>query len=66
MIIEGNFFVVFFFSLIVSFIIFYIFKKNHILIDKTFFSAHKKLINSPLRSPPLCGGLIILICSLFF
>ena len=66
MIIEGNFFVVFFFSLIVSFIIFYIFKKNHILIDKTFFSAHKKLINSPLRSPPLCGGLIIFICSLFF
>ena len=66
MIIEGNFFVVFFFSLFVSFIIFYIFKKNHILIDKTFFSAHKKLINSPLRSPPLCGGLIIFICSLFF
>ena len=66
MIIERNFFVVFFFSLIVSFIIFYIFKKNHILIDKTFFSAHKKLINSPLRSPPLCGGLIIFICSLFF
>jgi UDP-N-acetylmuramyl pentapeptide phosphotransferase/UDP-N-acetylglucosamine-1-phosphate transferase len=66
MIIEENFFVVFFFSLIVSFIIFYIFKKNHILIDKTFFSAHKKLINSPLRSPPLCGGLIIFICSLFF
>ena len=66
MIIENNFFVIFFFSIITSVGILYIFKKNHILIDKTFFSKHKKLINSSLKSPPLCGGLIIFICSLFF
>ena len=66
MIIENNFFVIFFFSIITSVATLYIFKKNHILIDKTLFSNHKKLINSPLKSPPLCGGLIIFICSLLF
>ena len=66
MIIENNFLIIFFFSIIISFIVLYIFKKNHILIDKTVFSTHKKLTNSPLKSPPLCGGLIIFICSLLF
>jgi len=66
MMIEENFFLIFFLSIIISITILYIFKKNQILIDKTFFSTHKKLLNSPLKSPPLCGGLIIFICSLLF
>ena len=64
--IEVNFFFIFFFSIIISFLILYIFNKNELLIDKTFFSTHKKLLNSTLKSPPLCGGLIIFICSLLF
>ena len=63
---ELNFFLIFSFSLIIACSIFYIFKKNHILIDKTFFSRHKKLINSSLQPTPLCGGLIIFICVVFF
>jgi len=66
MIICNNFFLILFFRIITSVTILYIFKKNHILIDKKLFSNHKKLINSPLKSPPLCGGLIIFICSLLF
>jgi len=66
MMFEKNFFLVFFFSTIISTIILYIFKKNNLLIDRTSFSAHKKLINSTLKSPPLCGGFIMFICSVIF
>ena len=66
MMFEKNFFLVFFFSTIISTIILYIFKKNNLLIDRTSFSAHKKLINSTLKSPPLCGGFIVFICSVIF
>ena len=55
MILEINPFLIFFYSTIISIVIFYIFKKKHILIDQTFISTHKKLINSPIKSIPLCG-----------
>ncbi|MDA9687569.1 hypothetical protein N9U10_00480 [Candidatus Pelagibacter sp.] len=66
MILEINPFLIFFYSTIISIVIFYIFKKKHILIDQTFISTHKKLINSPIKSIPLCGGIIIFICSILF
>ena len=53
-------------SFLLSYLILYVFKKKNILIDKVFYSKHKQLINASLKSPPLCGGIIIFICSIFF
>jgi UDP-N-acetylmuramyl pentapeptide phosphotransferase/UDP-N-acetylglucosamine-1-phosphate transferase len=44
----------------------YFFNKNNILIDQIFYSDHKKLKNNSLKSPSLCGGIIIFICSVLF
>jgi UDP-N-acetylmuramyl pentapeptide phosphotransferase/UDP-N-acetylglucosamine-1-phosphate transferase len=63
---EVNPLLIFFYSTIISVVIFYIFKKKNILIDQTLISTHKKLINSRIKSIPLCGGIIIFICSILF
>ena len=49
-----------------SSIIIYIFNKNNILIDQINFSKHKRLTRNSLKSPPLCGGILIFICSVLF
>ena len=49
-----------------SSLIIYIFKKNNILIDQVTFSKHKRLTRNTLKSPPLCGGVLIFICSVLF
>ncbi len=63
---EDNLFLISFYSIIISIVVFYIFKKNEILIDKAFLSNHKKLINSSIKKIPTCGGIIIFICSAVF
>ena len=63
---EDNLFLISFYSTIISTIVFYIFKKKEILIDKTSLSKHKKLINSSTGTIPSCGGIIIFICSAVF
>ena len=50
----------------ISTVIIYIFNKNNILIDKISSSKHKNLQENTKNLPPLCGGLIILICSVLF
>ena len=50
----------------VSFFFKYILEKKKILLDETSYSKHKKLIFSISKKPPLCGGVILFICSLFF
>jgi UDP-N-acetylmuramyl pentapeptide phosphotransferase/UDP-N-acetylglucosamine-1-phosphate transferase len=49
----------------ISFCVSYIFNKKKILIDNKSYSKHKKIIKNSLISPPLCGGIILYICSLF-
>ena len=49
-----------------SSVIIYIFNKNNILIDQVNFSKHKRLTGNLLKSPPLCGGILIFICSVLF
>ena len=49
-----------------SLIIIYIFNKNNILIDQVNFSKHKQLTTNLPKSPPLCGGILIFICSILF
>ena len=49
-----------------SLIIIYIFNKNNILIDQVNFSTHKQLTGNLPKSPPLCGGILIFICSVLF
>jgi len=49
-----------------SSIIIYIFNKNNILIDQVNFSKHKRLTRNLPKSPPLCGGILIFVCSVLF
>ena len=49
-----------------SLIIIYIFNKNNILIDQVNFSKHKQLTTNLPKSPPLCGGILIFVCSVLF
>ena len=49
-----------------SSLVIYIFNKNNILIDQVSFSKHKRLIKNSFKSPPLCGGILIFICSVLF
>lgn len=49
-----------------SLIIIYIFNKNNILIDQVNFSKHKRLTINLAKSPPLCGGILIFVCSVLF
>ena len=53
-------------TIFLSLIIIYIFNKNNILIDKVNFSKHKRLTRNLAKSPPLCGGILIFICSILF
>jgi UDP-N-acetylmuramyl pentapeptide phosphotransferase/UDP-N-acetylglucosamine-1-phosphate transferase len=62
---DNFFYVIFTTFLLTSFII-YVFNKNNILIDQVSYSAHKKLKEQYLKSPSLCGGIIIYICSILF
>ena len=67
MIEPNNFYLTILFSSIISFIIFYIFKKNEFLLDKVTYSKHKQLLNQNNKIKPiLCGGVVIYLCSLFF
>ena len=49
-----------------SSLVIYIFNKNNILIDQVIYSKHKNLTGSLLKSPPLCGGILIFIYSVLF
>ena len=49
-----------------SLIVIYIFNKNNILIDQVNFSKHKQLTTNLPKTPPLCGGILIFICSILF
>lgn len=53
-------------SLIISCFVLYLFTKKKLLVDNKNYSRHKKLIKNINDSPPLCGGIIIFICSLIF
>jgi len=53
-------------SFFISLICVYIFRKEKILLDQVNYSKHKKLIFTSSTKAPLCGGIIIFICSLFF
>mgnify|MGYP005995939989 CR=1 FL=1 len=53
-------------SLIITYLISLFFIKNKLLIDNKSYSEHKQLIQNINNSPPLCGGIIIFICSLLF
>ena len=62
----GNIYFIIFITLLLSFLISYLFNKKSILIDKVSHSEHKKLTKNSLRSPSLCGGIIIFISSVLF
>ena len=49
-----------------SSLVIYIFNKNNILIDQATYSKHKNLTGNLLKSPPLCGGILIFIYSVLF
>jgi len=66
MAIVDNLFYIFSASLFISLITIFIFNKKNILIDQVSFSKHKNLVKRIKKSPPLCGGIIILICSILF
>jgi UDP-N-acetylmuramyl pentapeptide phosphotransferase/UDP-N-acetylglucosamine-1-phosphate transferase len=66
MIQVDNFFLVAITSLVITYFFLYFFTKNKILIDDKTYSNHKKLIHNIHKSPPLCGGIIIFTCALFF
>ncbi len=53
-------------SLLITILCIYFFKKKKIFLDEISYSNHKELILANLNRPPLCGGIIIFICSLFF
>ena len=53
-------------SLMTTYFVFHIFKKKNLLVDNENYSKHKKLIENVNDSPPLCGGIIIFICSIIF
>ena len=62
---DNNFYIIFItFSL--SFLIGYVLREKNILIDQVTYSKHKKLKNNFSKSPPLCGGIIIFLCSILF
>jgi len=62
----NNIFYIIFITFFLSSLIIYVFNKNDILIDQVSYSKHKKLKNDYLKSPSLCGGIIIFICSFLF
>jgi UDP-N-acetylmuramyl pentapeptide phosphotransferase/UDP-N-acetylglucosamine-1-phosphate transferase len=66
MIIVDKVFYIYAITFFISTVIIYIFNKNNILIDKISSSKHKNLQENTKNLPPLCGGLIILICSVLF
>ena len=66
MAIVDNLFYIFSASFFISLITIFIFNKKNILIDQVSFSKHKNLVKRIKKSPPLCGGIIILICSILF
>ena len=66
MAIVDNLFYIFSASFFISMITIFIFNKKNILIDQVSFSKHKNLVKRIKKSPPLCGGIIILICSILF
>ena len=66
MIIIDKVFYIYAITFFISTVIIYIFNKNNILIDKISSSKHKNLQENTKNLPPLCGGLIILICSVLF
>ena len=43
-----------------------LYNKNNILIDQVNFSKHKQLTTNLPKTPPLCGGILIFICSILF
>ena len=61
-----NIYYIIFTTVLLSSIIIYIFNKKNILIDQVIHSDHKRLKNNYLKSPSLCGGIIIFICSFLF
>ena len=63
--IDNNFYIIFI-TFLLSFLIGNVFRKKNILIDQVTYSKHKKLKNNLLKSPPLCGGIIIFLCSILF
>ena len=63
--IDNNFYIIFI-TFLLSFLIGNVFRKKNILIDQVTYSKHKKLKNNFLKSPPLCGGIIIFLCSILF
>jgi len=66
MIIIDKVFYIYAITFFISTVIIYIFNKNNILIDKISSSKHKNLQENNKNLPPLCGGIIILICSVLF
>jgi UDP-N-acetylmuramyl pentapeptide phosphotransferase/UDP-N-acetylglucosamine-1-phosphate transferase len=62
----SNIYFIIFITLLLSFLISYLFNKKGILIDKVSHSEHKKLTKNSLKSPSLCGGIIIFISSILF
>ena len=66
MIALSNIYFIILITILLSSLITYIFNKKNILIDEVSQSEHKKLTNNYLKSPSLCGGLIIFICSALF
>jgi len=61
-----NLFIIFISSLIIAYLVLNYFGKKGILIDDKSYSEHKRLIKTISNSPPLCGGIIIFVCSLIF
>ena len=53
-------------SIFISLFCIYYFKKKKFLLDQISYSSHKKLNFTNSRDIPLCGGIVIFICSIFF
>ena len=62
----NNIFYIIMVIILLSSLVIYIFNKNSILIDQITFSKHKSLMKNTFKSPPLCGGVLIFICSVLF
>jgi len=62
----NNIFYILVIMFFLSSLVIYIFNKNNILIDQVALSKHKRLMRDSLKSPPLCGGVLIFIYSVFF
>ena len=61
-----NIFYIMMVIIFLSSLVIYIFNKNNILIDQIVSSRHKRLTRNSYKSPPLCGGILIFICSVLF